>query len=101
MSFFIDNVSELTTIKLLPEAAKGGVLQESFFFNKVAGLRPATLLNKRLWHRFFPFEFCVIFKKTFFYRTRPVTGSVLCLGQYFVLTLSVYVHNGRLKKFAA
>ena len=25
----------------------------SFFFNKTAGLRPATLLKKRLWHRCF------------------------------------------------
>ena len=27
---------------------------QSLFFNKVAGLRPATLLKKRLWHRSFP-----------------------------------------------
>ena len=27
------------------------------FFNKVAGLRPATLLKKRLSHRCFPFQF--------------------------------------------
>ena len=26
-------------------------LCQSFFFNKVAGLRPATLSKKRLWHR--------------------------------------------------
>ena len=24
------------------------------FFNKIAGLKPATLLKKRLWHRCFP-----------------------------------------------
>ena len=28
-----------------------------FFFNKSAGLRPATLLKKRLWHRYFPVNF--------------------------------------------
>ena len=27
------------------------------FFNKVAGLRPATLLKKRLWHSCFPVNF--------------------------------------------
>ena len=27
------------------------------FFNKVVGLRPATLLKKRLWHRCFPVNF--------------------------------------------
>ena len=32
----------------------GKQLCQSFFFNKVAGLRPATLLKKRLWHRYFP-----------------------------------------------
>ena len=29
-------------------------LCQSLLFNKVAGLRPATLLKKRLWHRCFP-----------------------------------------------
>ena len=35
----------------------GKHLCQSFFFNKVAGLRPATLLKKRLWHRCFPKNF--------------------------------------------
>ena len=25
-----------------------------FFFNKVVGLRPGTLLKRRFWHRYFP-----------------------------------------------
>ena len=29
-------------------------LYQSLFFNKVAGLRPANLLKKRLWNRVFP-----------------------------------------------
>ena len=29
-------------------------LCQSLFLNKVAGLKPATLSRKRLWHRFFP-----------------------------------------------
>ena len=32
----------------------GKHLCQSLFFNKVAGLRPATSLKKRLWHRCFP-----------------------------------------------
>ena len=32
----------------------GKHLYQGLFFNKVAGLRPATLLKKRLWHRCFP-----------------------------------------------
>ena len=35
----------------------GQHLCQSLFFNKVAGLRPATLLKKRLWHRWFPVNF--------------------------------------------
>ena len=43
---------------------------ESIFFKKVAGLRPATLLKKRLWHRWFSVNFAKFFKNIFFfYRT--------------------------------
>ena len=41
---------------------------QSFFFNNVAGLRPATLLKKRLWLRCFPLNFAK-FLRTPFYRT--------------------------------
>ena len=32
-------------------------LCKSLFFNKVAGIRPPTLLKKRPWHRCFPVNF--------------------------------------------
>ena len=35
----------------------GKYLRQSHFFNKVACLRPATLLKKRLWHKCFPGNF--------------------------------------------
>ena len=35
----------------------GKHLCQSLFFNKVAGLRPAILLKKKLWHRCFPVNF--------------------------------------------
>ena len=35
----------------------GKHLCQSVFFNKVAGLRPASLLKKKLWHRCFPVNF--------------------------------------------
>ena len=38
-------------------------LCQSLFFNKVAGLRLATLLKKRLWYRFFLVN-CVKFLRT-------------------------------------
>ena len=44
---------------------KGKHLCQSLFFNKVADLRPATLLKKRLWHRCFPVNF-VKFVRTLF-----------------------------------
>ena len=37
----------------------------SFFFNKVAGLRSATLLKKILWHRYFPMNFAKFLRKPF------------------------------------
>ena len=42
---------------------------QSLFFNKVAGLRPATLLKKSLWHRCFPVNF-VEFLRTHFLTQR-------------------------------
>ena len=42
---------------------------------QIMGLRPATLLRKRLWHRCFPVEFCEIYKNTFYYRTPLVAAS--------------------------
>ena len=48
----------------------GKRLCQSLFFNKVASLRPAsllaTLLKNRLWHSCFPIHFCKRFKNTFF-----------------------------------
>ena len=37
-------------------------LCQSLFFNKAAGLKPATLLKKRLWHRCFPVKFAKFLK---------------------------------------
>ena len=42
----------------------GKHLCQSLFFNKVAGLRPATLLKKRLWHRCFPVNFAKFLRPT-------------------------------------
>ena len=40
-------------------------LCQSLFFRKVTGLRPATLLKKRLWHRSFPVNFTKFLKIPF------------------------------------
>ena len=49
---------------------------QSLFFNKIAGLRPTSLLKKGLCHRCFSLNFCEIPKNTFFYKTPLVTASV-------------------------
>ena len=47
----------------------GKHLCQSLFFNKVAGLRPATLLKKRLWHRCFPLNFAKLPRTPFLQNT--------------------------------
>ena len=57
---FRSSLSEMFCKKgVLRNTAKftGKHLCKSLFFNKVAGMRPATLLKKRLWHRSFPVNF--------------------------------------------
>ena len=39
---------------------------QSLFFNKVAGLRPAILSKKRLWHKGFPVNFAKFLRTPFF-----------------------------------
>ena len=55
----------------------GKRLCQSLFFNKVAGLRLATLLKKRL-AQAFSCEFCDIIKNTFCYRTPLMAASDYC-----------------------
>ena len=44
-------------------------LCQSLFFNKVTGLRPVTLLKKRLWYRCFPANFAKVLKTHFLTET--------------------------------
>ena len=53
----------------------GTHLCQRLSFNKVSGLRPATLLKKSLWHRCFPVNFVKFLRTPFFYRTPPVAAS--------------------------
>ena len=47
------------------------------FFNKVAGLRPTTLLKQETLTQALSCEFCESFENTFFYRKSLVAASVL------------------------
>ena len=49
----------------------GKHLCQSPFFNKLAGLRAATLLKKRLWHRCFPVIFLEFLRTPFFTEHHP------------------------------
>ena len=42
---------------------------QSLSFNKVARLRPATFLKKRLWYKCFPVNFAEFLRTSIFYRT--------------------------------
>ena len=48
----------------------GKHLYQSRFFNKVAGLRPATLLKKKLGHRYFPVNFAKFLRTPIFIEHR-------------------------------
>ena len=61
---FLENFTKFT----------GKHLCQILFFNKVVSLRPATLLQKRLWHRCFPLNFAK-FLRLFFYSTPLVAAS--------------------------
>ena len=66
----------------------GKLLCQSLFFNKVAGLRPATLLKKCLSQRCFPVNFAK-FLRTFFYST----PSWLLLKYWISLMSEVYLNT--------
>ena len=84
--FWIANHLPKTLDQLTAEAATGGVLSkkgvlnnfakfigkhlcQSLFFNKVKGLRPSTLLKKRLWYRWFPVDFAKFLRILFLQNT--------------------------------
>ena len=65
----------------------GKNLCQSLFFNKVAGLRPATSLKKRLWHRCFPVNFAKFLRTPFLLDDSSVllTYSVPMFPFYFIV----------------
>ena len=63
---------------------KGKHLCQSLFFNKVAGLKPATLLKKRLLHRCFPVNFANFLRTLFLQNTS---------GRLLLFPLTYYLNN--------
>ena len=95
----------------------GKRLCQSLFFNKVAGLKPATLLKKRLWHWCFPVNFVKFLRTPFSQNTSwrqllKVEGSLsrhVTVGLQFLLLGAAALsfsgkllqnsHKKRFKKF--
>ena len=61
-------------------------LCQSLFFIKVAGLKPANLFKKRLWHMCFTVNFAK-FLRTAFYRT--TSDDCFCRPSYFLVLYSL------------
>ena len=71
----------------------GKRLCQSLFFNRVSGLRPATSLKKRLWHRCFCMNFAK-FLRTLFYRTLLCD----CLGILELLIRYVLIYGEKVRE---
>ena len=65
----------------------GKHLCQTLFFNKVADLRPATLLKNRLWHRSFPVNFMKFLGTSF---SRSTSGWLLLFN--FIYDYPYHTH---------
>ena len=64
----------------------GKHLCQSLLFNKLAGLRTATLLKKKPWH-VFSCEFCAISKNILFTEHLWATASDFICGLVFIVSI--------------
>ena len=82
----------------LPSSVKKDVLRnfakftgkhpcQSLFFNTVAGLRPVTLLKRRLWHNDFPVKFVKFLRTPFLQNT---SGRLLLFFSCYTIFLTLY-----------
>ena len=73
----------------------GKYLCQSLFVNKISGLRPATLLKKKLWHKGFPVSF-MKFLRTSFFIEHLLVGAYLFLQcmQYQNDSINSFSHTG-------
>ena len=72
----------------------GKHLSQSLFFNRIAHLKPVTLLKKRLEHRCFPVNFCEIFQNNFFYGKSLVAASEFPVHWLQCFYYSMYLPTG-------
>ena len=58
------------------------------------GLRPATLLKKRLWHKYFPVNFVKFLTIPFLHQTNIEKCTLLCV-LIFIISLKTFEINGK------
>ena len=75
-------INEKSVIKSFEKFATKHLCQ-NLFFNKVTGVRPATLFKKRPWHRCFRVNFAKFLRTHFFTEHLWVTASDLVKHQTF------------------
>ena len=68
----------------------GKHLCQSLFFNKAAGLRPATLLKKRLWHRCFLVNFSKFLRTPF---SQNTSGRLLLMRIWKAILFSLLLQT--------
>ena len=80
------NIEDINSSQKQPSEVAKGVLRnfakftekhlcQCLFFNKVAGLSPATLLKKRVWYRCSPVNFAKFLRTSFFIEHLRTTAS--------------------------
>ena len=63
---------------------------QSLLLNKVVGLRSATLLRRRLWHRYFPVNFAYFLRTPFLHNTFGASKLSLLISGVPVLILMTF-----------
>ena len=79
---------------VLKNSAKftGKLMCQSLFLNKVAGIRPATLIRKRLWHSCFPVNFAKYLRTPFLQNTPGRLLLVIAaLRLYEIVQVSLFL----------
>ena len=67
------------------------------FFNKVAGLRAATLLKKRLLHMCFPVYFTKFVRTPFYQNTKAVLRENCPVTEFFLVRIFLYSDQKKLR----
>ena len=64
-----------------------GCLRQGLFFNGVTGLRVATLLKKKIWHKCFPVYFKKFLRTPYLQNTSERLLLVLFVARFFMFSI--------------